>query len=70
LYDHLPEHLAGKLIATLQEVDVLYSADELQTLADAMDERPELQDSLISKYNDGVRRQVTVKLERLLGLRD
>jgi hypothetical protein len=70
LYDNLPEHLAGKLFASLQEVDVLYSAEELQTLADAMDERPDLHDSLISKYNSFVRNQVTVKLERLLGQRE
>jgi hypothetical protein len=65
LYDNLPDRLAGKLYASFQDVDVLYSANELQNLADALDKRPSLREGLPKdQYID---RQVHVRLERLLG---
>lgn len=67
LYDSLPERLAGKLYAGFQDVDVLYSSDELQTIADALDNRPAFREGLPpEQYID---RQVQVKLETLLGQR-
>ena len=65
LYSNLPDHLAGKLYAGFQDVDVLYSAEELRTLADAMDKRPALRKGLPPEQYVG--RQIQVKLERLLG---
>jgi hypothetical protein len=64
LHDNLPERLAGKLYAGFQDVDVLYSADELRIIADALDNRPAFRDGLPpEQYFD---RQIQVKLERLL----
>ena len=65
LYDNLPDHLAGKLYASFQDVDVLYSADELQTIADALNNRPALREGL--PQDQYIDRQVHVRLERLLG---
>jgi hypothetical protein len=65
LYGSLPDHLAGKLYAGFQDVDVLYSADELRTIADAMDKRPALRDGLPPEQY--IARQVRVRLERLMG---
>jgi hypothetical protein len=65
LYDNLPDHLAGKLYAGFQDVDVLYSADELRTIADALDNRPFFREGLPpEQYID---RQIQVKLDRLQG---
>ena len=65
LYGHLPDHLAGKLYAGFQDVDVLYSADELRTIADALDNRPSFREGLPpEQYID---RQIQVKLKRLRG---
>ena len=64
LYDNLPEHVAGKLYAGFQDVDVLYSADELRAIADALDNHPAFRDGLPpEQYID---RQVQVELKRLL----
>ena len=65
LYSNLPDRLAGKLYAGFQDVDVLYSAEELRAIAEAMDKRPALRDGLPQDQYIG--RQVHVKLERLLG---
>ncbi len=65
LYDNLPDHLAGKLYAGFQDVDVLYSANELRTIADALDNRPAFREGLPpDQYID---HQIQVKLKRLLG---
>ena len=66
LYDHLPERLASKLYATFQEVDVLYTVEELQTLADALDRLPALRNGLPSLIGEYLPRQVRVRIERLL----
>ncbi len=66
LYDHLPERLAGKLYATFQEVDVLYTVEELQTLADALDRLPALRNGLPAQIGEYLPRQVRVRIERLL----
>lgn len=64
LHDNLPEPLAGKLYAGFQDVDVLYSADELRIIADALDNRPAFREGLpVGQYID---RQIQVKLKRLL----
>ena len=64
LHDNLPEHLAGKLCAGFQDVDVLYSAKELRIIADALDNRPAFREGLPpEQYID---HQIQVKLERLL----
>ncbi len=65
LYNNLPDRLAGKLYAGFQDVDVLYSADELQTIADALDKRPALREGLPKDQYLGC--QVHVRLERLAG---
>ncbi len=64
LHDNLPEPLASKLYAGFQDVDVLYSADELRTIADAFDNRPAFRQGLPPEQYIG--RQIQVKLERLL----
>lgn len=66
LYDHLPKRLAGKLYATLQEVDVLYTVGELQTLADALDRLPAVRAALSGQLGEYLPRQVRVRIERLL----
>jgi hypothetical protein len=66
LYDHLPEHLAGKFYANLQEVDVLYTVDELQTLVDALDRLPALRAGLPAQVVEYLPCQVRGRIERLL----
>ena len=66
LHDHLPERLAGKLYTSLQEVDVLYTADELQALADALDRLPALRAGLPARISEYLPRQVHARIERLL----
>ena len=63
LHDHLPERLAAKLHAGFQDVDVLCSADELQTIADALENCPAFREGLPENHYIG--RQVQVRLERL-----
>ena len=66
LYDNPSDRLASKLYASFQEVDVLYSANELKDIADALDSRPEMLEDLAANNVKFFHRQVHVKLERLL----
>ena len=66
LYDNLSDHLAGKLYASFQDVDVLYAANELQTIADAMDGRTAMREGLAANDVQFFHRQVHVTLKRLL----
>lgn len=67
LYNNLPDHLAGKLHAGFQDVEVLYSADELGAIAAALANHPGFREGLPpEQYID---RQIQVKLKRLLGQR-
>ena len=69
LHDNLPDRLAVKMHASFQDVDALYSAEELHALAEALDHRPALSEGPLSEEAPWLRRQVHVKLERLLGKR-
>lgn len=66
LYDNLSDHVAGKLYASFQDVDVLYAANELQAIADALDSRPAMREGLAANDAKFFHRQVHVTLERLL----
>lgn len=65
LHEHLPERLAGKLYADLQRVDVLYTINELQTLADALEQIPTLAHQLAPAMGDYLSQQVNVLIKRL-----
>ena len=69
LHDNLSGSLAVKMHASFQEVDVLYSAEELHALAEALDQRPALSEGPLFEEAPWLRRQVHAKLERLLGKR-
>ncbi len=68
-YDNFSDRLASKLCASFQEVDVLYSANELQEIADALDSRPAMREGLAANNVKYFHDQVHGKLERLLGPR-
>ncbi len=65
LHEHLPGYLAGKLYVNLQEVDVLYTAEELRTLADALDLSTSLRTALSKQLGEYLPRQVHTRIERL-----
>ena len=62
---HLPSHLAGKLCAALQEVDVLYSAEELRILAAALAQPSALAHDLPSELAEDLSHQVRLRLADL-----
>ncbi|RKY23448.1 MAG: hypothetical protein DRP83_09235 [Planctomycetota bacterium] len=66
LYDNLPASLAGKLYTSFQSADVLYAANELQDIAEALDSSPAMRKGLAVNNVDFFHRQVQVRLERLL----
>ena len=66
LQDHLPPILACKIHAVLQDVDVLFPADELRTLIECFESQTALAASLPTKLAEDLRRQLPFRLERLL----
>ncbi len=68
-YANFSDRLASKLCASFHEVDVLYSVNELQEIADALYSRPAMLKGLVANNVKYFHRQVKVKLERLLGQR-
>lgn len=67
LYNNLSERLAGKLYASFQDVDVLYSAEDMRAISKAMAERAALREGLPQDQAQYIHRQVHVELDRLLG---
>ena len=63
--EHLPLRLASKLHATLQRVDVLFTADELETLSKAIRIMAGSRHGQQSKLLEDLHRQVRIQLERL-----
>ncbi len=63
--EHLPLRLASKLHATLQRVDVLFTADELKTLSKAICKIASSRHGQQSKLLEDLHRQVSIQLERL-----
>jgi len=66
LHDHLPHLLACKIHAVLEEVDVLFSADELQTLTRCFESQTALAACLPTKLAQDLCRQISFRLERML----
>ena len=64
---HLSLRLASKLHATLQRVDVLFTADELKTLSKAIGEVAGSRHAHQSKLLEDLNHQVRIQLERLQG---
>ncbi len=63
--EHLPPRLASKLHATLQRVDVLFTADELEALRKAIRKMAGSRHGQPSKLLEDLHRQVRIQLERL-----
>lgn len=62
---HLPLRLASKLHATIQQVDVLFAAEELETLNKAIGKVASSKDAQQTRFLDDLHRQVRIQLERL-----
>lgn len=69
LHAHLPERLARKMHVAFQDVEVLFDADELRILAEALDEKRLLREGLARDHALFLVRQVQVALEDILGQR-
>lgn len=65
LHDHLPPHLAGKIYDALREMDVLFSADELRTLAKCFESQTIPVSGLSTKLAEDLCHQTSFGLERL-----
>ena len=65
LQEHLPLRLARKLHATLQHVDVLFTAEELETLRGALLRLAGTEHDLPPVLLDDLRRQVDAQLDWL-----
>jgi len=64
--EHFPLRLASKLLATLQQLDVLYTADELQVVEKATRGLTALQHGLPPSLIEDIHRQARLQQERLL----
>ena len=66
LRDHLPLHLTAKIYDVLQSVEVMFSADELQTLIRCFEPQTALASSLPAELVEDLHCQATFRLKRLL----
>ena len=65
LHDHLPHLLACKIHAVLQDVDVLFSADELQALIGCFESQSALASNLPTEVAEDLCHQIPFRLKRL-----